>query len=232
MEGFCDIPLLEQTPEEQERQPDLGPEGNEKTYLRPAALAAYKTTIEETGRIKKDIFQTQWMDHPVLAGDQSVLYYIPWRSMHVYILRGHVRVGSPDRLAGVFYKTLHPIVKTIKELESFDEEQLRVVEWETSPDHFPGALFARFKGYKEQRGISVICKQSTSTTTTHRFIPSHRHQVNQPTIRDGFVSLDAVKTGDNLSTVTLTFGLPECLDDFWMSKLQLFLPHLEQTFDK
>lgn len=228
-----DIPLLERTPEQQERQPDLGPEGNETTYLRPAALAAYKTTLAETNRLCHDILQSDWVERAVSFNDQSVLYHAAANlsKSQVYILRGHVQNMPLDRLVTFFYKMPYgtgsdPLVTPIKELETFESDQIRVVQWETSSEVYP-IFLSYLRGYKQVCGISVVTKGHD--WVTHRFIPEHRHQVKSPNIRDGFVRL-SVTPGDLVTTVTIIFGIP-CegpLDDFWMSKLQAYLPYLQQ----
>jgi hypothetical protein len=225
---MSDIPLLEKTPEEQERQPDLGPVDNERIYLRPAALVAYETTLNETKRLCRDILAREDAWESVSYTEQGVLYHLGSvaTKCQVYILRGHLtQVIPPERLLALFYKMPHTakdsLVKPVKELETFDN-CMRVVQWETSTEAYP-VFLSYVRGYKQVCGISVATRGDNCVT--HRVIPSHRHQVSKPNVTDGFLHVQLHPK----TTLTIVFGVPsaEPLDEFWMSKLESYLPYVE-----
>jgi hypothetical protein len=227
--SFSDIPLLEQSPEEQERQPDLGPVDNERVYLRPAAAAAYKTTLNETKRLCRDILSSEVAWEPVSYTEQGVLYQhqSTMTKCQVYIMRGHLTQDIPsERLLALFYKMPYnakdSLVKPVKELETFEDEHMRVVQWETSQDVYP-IFLSYLRGYKQVCGISVA--SYGDNCVTHRIIPSHRHQASKPNITDGFMHIQL----QSKTTLIIVFGIPSPtpLDDFWMSKLESYLPYIE-----
>jgi hypothetical protein len=235
-EGFSDIPLLEKTPEEQERQPDLGPDGNEVTYLRPAARAAYSTVIQETNETCKEILSLSSQWKIASCTDQSVLYECQTgRKLRTFILKGHVKITSVEKLLQIVYKMPFkndPIVRPIKDLETFEEEEeekLRVVQWRTAPDGVIPYLMSFW--FQHYAGISVASRGES--WVTHRIIPSHRHQENVQEISrimDGFFHMTA-KDHSGITTVTCVFACPlePSQEVFFLEKFQAYLPYFESV---
>lgn len=228
---LTDIPLLEQTPEEQERQPDLGPEENERVYLKPAALVAYTTAIKETVIMCKEVLASQDQWRVLSCNDASVLYElgdaVSRRRLRTFILRGHL--SKCDKLVDILYKMPHagdPLVRRVSDgpIETCDD--YRVTQWET---HHSATALAWFGlGYKHWSGISVASRGDS--WVTHRIIPSHRHQL--PTslqrLMDGYFYV-SLKPGEHVTTITCIFAcpMPSKYEAFFIEQFQGYLGYLE-----
>lgn len=220
-ETLTDIPLLERSPEEQERQPDLGAEGNEQTYLRPAAAAAFQTTIDETNRLCRDILDNEsaWLANPLSTTQQSVLYAV---GSNKYILRGHT-TSSTERLLTLLSKmpfANDPLVEPLKELETFPEKNLRVIQWQTK-SNANGFLSRLWQSTVVTSVIAVSC--AGRQWVTHRFIPLHRHQVKPATLRDGYIHVRLSGT----RTITILFCIPGVTADD-ARHVHDYLPYLDR----
>lgn len=238
---------IELTPHEQERQPDLGAEENERVYLRPAARVAYnelrKETLAEFFRVSS-CPSSSW--EALDTGPQYVLqrYTGALRAcdarrpgMVMYRVKGYCGVPV-DRLIRMCYdfdpKTRcawDPLVATnVRTLETFDDDEMKIVQWECPlPTWY-------YYGATVRGGISLVARGKDWCIMQH--IMEHRHGDAKDTTQliDGWCGLYV--TSKNTVTMIVATNAPSSgmwsaqLHDYYLNQLRERFSLFERTNSK
>lgn len=235
---------IELTPLEQERQPDLGAEENERVYLRPAARVAYNTlrkeTLEEFFRVSSC---TSW--EALDTGPQYVLqqWTGPLRAcdtrrpgMVMYRVKGYCNIPI-ERLIRMCYdfdpKTRcawDPLVApNVRTLETFDDDNMKIVQWEC-----PLPSSSWYYGATARGGISLVARGKDWCIMQH--IMQHRHAETTVLLIDGWCGLYV--TPKNTVSMIVSINAPTSglwsaqLHDYYLNQLRERFALFERTNSK
>jgi hypothetical protein len=185
--------------EEDQRQPDLGEEGNEREYLRPAAQKAYKKvcndTLEEFYRVSSPTNTTYWKPTQFSNIDKWTGTMRSCDSkrhgMQIYRLKEKTTI-SMERMVTMCCdfnpKSRHwdPLIQCNTVLETFEKLNMHIVHWECRyPNWFSSSALSK------RSAISIVCGNVKQRYVVVQHIMAHRHykKKDNETLMDGWCVL-------------------------------------------